>query len=838
MAADPRGVKISVAGANNGYDDSGTHNGAGTASYKVPLQGSPSAAAAAKAKAALDVSNMPEQEVEFQPEQFTNDEWDEIRRQFSDFDLDGNGYIEIEEFIGLCTQVGLSRERAEKLSMMYDEDGDGVIDFSEFAKRDVVGDLQQAVEDSKPKLEAQEPEEIRAGLGENTSHVNVAKILQVVRAKIDNSKIAFAFGRYMLYVCIYIYVVMYQRNPQDSLRISTSLRNYFVGSEYLAPNGMETKSLMDIVTVEDVWDWTQINFVGGLFYNDKYYNDAFRTRVDRNSVLEHNKLTGGFRLTQRRIRNDTCLEGRASFKRFAPNCYGELYVEAMVPFNLVEKEPFYGPFSGKTYNWERKWFWDVGYYQEFTKDKEDAVARLHELRMDNWIGPATQWIRLDFALYNPNVGSYAFCVASFEVRPTGLIIPNFEVTVRRSGYYIATQDYIRLAMEVVVVAGWAAYTWGEFLDARRLYKQSGKMLAYFSEFWNAVDLLHLVIMLMLFFTWVYIVSDSTISELIITEDQITMANGAPLDFTETALAIRFYYATHGFNLLICVVRILKFLRQNAFLGQLTDAFELMRPGLLQFAVVLFISIFMFTAMGVILFGSKIQEFTAFLEAVDNIMGYTIGYSDPMDLFGADSVGAIVFYYPFTFLMAFFVLPLTVAVIMDGYGEMQAMYEAARSTNLADVINLDYPDQLYRGFIRSMQFFIPHHHRHPRLRLPAKEEVLRLFADLNKIEIISYAELRKMFRDKFISEELLVEVIKKYNAFRPDPQWDLPAAAEGNPDGDHLELAPLIEQLQLRADQLVRDQQSMQRKLDLLCEIFPPPPPAESIEMLSKSGGKF
>lgn len=55
----------------------------------------------------------------------------------------------------------------------------------------------------------------------------------------------------------------------------------------------------------------------------------------------------------------------------------------------------------------------------------------------------------------------------------------------------------------------------------------------------------------------------------------------------------------------------------------------------------------------------------------------------------------------------------------------------------------------------------------------------------------------------------------------------------------LELAPLIENLQLRADQLVRDQQAMQKKLDLLCEIFPPPPTgAESIEHLSKSGGKI
>jgi hypothetical protein len=41
------------------------------------------------------------------------------------------------------------------------------------------------------------------------------------------------------------------------------------------------------------------------------------------------------------------------------------------------------------------------------------------------------------------------------------------------------------------------------------------------------------------------------------------------------------------------------------------------------------------------------------------------------------------------------------------------------------------------------------------------------------------------------------------------------------DDEADELAPLIEHLQLRAEQLMRDQQVMQRKLDLLCEIFQP-----------------
>jgi hypothetical protein len=449
-----------------------------------------------------------------------------------------------------------------------------------------------------------------------------------------------------------------------------------------------------------------------------------RNKLDSKTILEHNKLTGGFRMTQRRIKNNTCTRN-AQFSSFAPNCYGELLLEGMVPPWDVDTSSFVGKKSKKVYTWKEKWPWDSGFYEEFEHNKTKAKERLRQLRDDMWIGPSTQWYRLDFVVYNPNVGMFAIAQATFEIRSAGLIVPKFEVTIRRKGYYMSMLDWVRLALEVIVVIGWSLYFYGEFLDAKRLFKQSGRFLAYFSEFWNAVDILHLFLLMMLIATWIFIIADKTIADMVITDTAIVMPNGAPLDFSTTALAIRFYFALHGFNMLIVVIRILKFLRQNAYLGQLTDAFELMRPGLMQFAFVLFIVIFMFTAMGVFLYGSKIADFATYLDAIDMVMGYTVGYADPLDLFEFDFVSAIFFYYPFTFLMAFFVLPLTIAVIMDGYGDMQAMYEAAATTNLADVINLSYPDQLYRGLIRSMQYVIPNHQQHSRLKLPSKTEVIPL-----------------------------------------------------------------------------------------------------------------
>jgi len=251
--SDRKMERLHVYGAKNGYDDSGAHNGAKARGdeYKLPsvVAAPPPDGAGGDEQDLGDV-------LEFTPESFSNDEWEEIKRQFQDFDLDGNGFIEVEEFIQLCEHIGLSRDRAIKLSILYDEDGDGVIDFKEFAKHDIVSDLKDAVENQDPveklgMLDAHDGNPNDTGV-DMTSHVNVAKILQVVRAKIDNSNIAFAFGRYCLFTVLYVYVAMMQKSPADSERYVNSLKNYFVGSMYRTRDGMELKHFEGIVSVEGV----------------------------------------------------------------------------------------------------------------------------------------------------------------------------------------------------------------------------------------------------------------------------------------------------------------------------------------------------------------------------------------------------------------------------------------------------------------------------------------------------------------------------------------------------------------------------------------------------------
>jgi len=146
-----------------------------------------------------------------------------------------------------------------------------------------------------------------------------------------------------------------------------------------------------------------------------------------------------------------------------------------------------------------------------------------------------------------------------------------------------------------------------------------------------------------------------------------------------AHTVEIYFSLNGINLLLGLVRVMKFLRMNAYLGQLTDALEMMKEGLMQFIVVLVLVITTFTFIGMMLFGDQLKVFADPGMAVDTIMGYTIGSSDSSELYDVDATSFLILYVPFVFIMLFFVLPLTIAIIMDGYSEMQVCSCAVRES---------------------------------------------------------------------------------------------------------------------------------------------------------------
>lgn len=134
-----------------------------------------------------------------------------LQAQFDVFDADGNGYIEAKEFLEICEQLGLPQRKAQAILDDVDEDKDDKISLEEYMSHGVLNHLSDALR-AQRKIHDKQLQDSEA-----RTHVNVKKIIDVVRAKMENSRLAFAFIRHVTFTFIYAFVIIHQRAPKDAM---------------------------------------------------------------------------------------------------------------------------------------------------------------------------------------------------------------------------------------------------------------------------------------------------------------------------------------------------------------------------------------------------------------------------------------------------------------------------------------------------------------------------------------------------------------------------------------------------------------------------------------------
>lgn len=138
-------------------------------------------------------------------------ELENLKAQFEVFDTDSSGEIEAEEFVGICLKLGISEQAAKVMVADIDDNQDGKITFEEYMSHSVLSRLSEAVRQTKRTKDKYTAEK------EARTHVNIARIVDIVRAKLDNSKLAFSFLRQIVFLVIYSLVVISQRAPKDAM---------------------------------------------------------------------------------------------------------------------------------------------------------------------------------------------------------------------------------------------------------------------------------------------------------------------------------------------------------------------------------------------------------------------------------------------------------------------------------------------------------------------------------------------------------------------------------------------------------------------------------------------
>ncbi len=66
-----------------------------------------------------------------------------------------------------------------------------------------------------------------------------------------------------------------------------------------------------------------------------------------------------------------------------------------------------------------------GYTYELTGDANQTQSDFQVMQQNNWIDRQTRAVFLEYAIFNPNINLFSYCLVLFELLPTGTVVSSF-----------------------------------------------------------------------------------------------------------------------------------------------------------------------------------------------------------------------------------------------------------------------------------------------------------------------------------------------------------------------------------------------------------------------------
>ena len=139
---------------------------------------------------------------------------------------------------------------------------------------------------------------------DNHRNCNIRKVLNLAMAKKKNSEIGMQMLRFTVFLLIYIGVLFLQRDAYNSESLYSGLRKKFAETPYRDPVTLELKTWLDVITVQDFWNWHQFLFIPSLLQETPSSPETATT--EPYTILGHNKLINSFRMTLIRSQAKKC----------------------------------------------------------------------------------------------------------------------------------------------------------------------------------------------------------------------------------------------------------------------------------------------------------------------------------------------------------------------------------------------------------------------------------------------------------------------------------------------------------------------------------------------------
>ncbi|XP_053422044.1 polycystic kidney disease 2-like 2 protein isoform X2 [Nycticebus coucang] len=430
--------------------------------------------------------------------------------------------------------------------------------------------------------------------------------------------------------------------------------------------GEERTNFKSIRSITDFWKFMEGPFLEGLYWDSWYNNQQLYNLKNSSRIYYENILLGVPRVRQLKVRNNTC-KVYSSFQSLMNECYGKYTStnEDTSDFALTQDTEW--KYSASNTN--SPWHWGFvgvyrngGYIFTLSKSKLETKNKFIDLRLNSWITRGTRVIFIDFSLYNANVNLFCIIRLVAEFPATGGILTSWQFYSVKLLRYVSYYDYFIASCEITFCIFLFVFT------TQEIKKIKDFKFAYFRIIWNWLELL---LLLLLKSTEKY------------------------SDFYFLAYWHIYYNNIIAITIFFAWIKIFKFISFNKTMSQLSSTLSRCIKDIVGFAIMFFIIFFAYAQLGFLVFGSQVDDFSTFQNAIFAQFRIVLGDFNFAGIQQANWILGPIYFITFIFFVFFVLLNMFLAIINDTYSEVKADYSIGRRPDfqLGKMIKKSYTNVL-------------------------------------------------------------------------------------------------------------------------------------------------
>ena len=504
-------------------------------------------------------------------------------------------------------------------------------------------------------------------------------------------------GKYVVFITLYMFVLYSRRSVRESFELVQTLRAVFAEENF---GDYNEKAFMDIATIEEFYDWAQGPFTDGLLPAELYDGSP----VTEQRVMYYNKVVGGVRLRQNRIRGDSCDIGLSVQEEFTPTrgpTKGILQKRSFVDLDmcyyrynplLMSKESYSvanatddtSDVNVNAFRWRSPLENDLppdylfpgqfGFYDGggFVLDivnltTVSLVESLDFLKEEGWLDRSTRSISMTVLVYNANYNLYALCAFFLELSPAGVMAPSFTMKTVKMDMFVNEEDLVYTVFEGILYVYFLYYIWVEGSELYETCRLTGSIKDYISDAWNVADWIVIIVS----FAALGMRLEFFFSEKVRSFDAFTKEY---VELSAVAGLFELSFSVDSLAAFLALMKLFKFfgLQRNLLILRTTIVRAL--ADLSTFTVVMLLFIAAFTISGNQIFGQENEEYVNVVTCFITL--FQMGFLGEFDFDGIGRVNyeiAIIYFWVFQFLIFFIIVNIFLAILNDAYIAVSEQY---------------------------------------------------------------------------------------------------------------------------------------------------------------------